>query len=242
MEALGRYIVRSKPDAVVHLGDGADLSSIMKMHTKLSAEGERYDADIKAFRAADEALWVPLADYNWRQAQRRQKQYRPRRIYCIGNHENRINRLVADQPNLKGKLGIEDLCLDKYWEEVYAYRAPVFVAGVGFTHNVPTASGKYNLSAPNLARKISIRQKQSWVVGHAHIYDSHVDYRGDGQKFVCFSAGYYGPPSWQPDFTEGTEAGWISGVLLLKNVKDGWPHDGWEWVSQERLIRDFASS
>jgi len=240
MAPLGRWIVQQRPEYVIHLGDGADMESIMTHHSKYSAEMQRYDEDIRAFIEADKALWAPLEEYNLAQQRNRKRMWFPNSIYLIGNHEQRIERLAHDQPVLLGKVGLDDLQLEKRWNNVVPYRVPAYVGGIGFTHNVASGIMGRSLGQPNLARKVAQKQKMSWVVGHDHTFDVHVDKTGDGRKFITFSAGCFLPPTWEAEYAGGEHLKWSNGVLVLRNVRGGWPHDGWDWISTERLLRDYS--
>ena len=58
---IGRYIVKRKPDVIVHLGDHYDFPSLSYYDRgKLSFEGRRYKADIRAGHEALDILEGPL--------------------------------------------------------------------------------------------------------------------------------------------------------------------------------------
>jgi len=106
LTAAGNYMVAKKPDVVIHLGDHWDMHSLSSYDkgTK-KAEGARYQDDIDAGLEGMRALLQPLWDYNAKKRRNKEKQYHPRMVFLIGNHEERIMRHINANPELDGKLG-----------------------------------------------------------------------------------------------------------------------------------------
>src|SRR3990167_10005004 len=108
LKKIGTYIVEKKPDTIVCIGDFADMESLSTYDIgKRAFEGRRYKADIEASHAAMDALLEPMWTYNERAKRNKEKQYKPRMVLTTGNHENRINRAVNDDPKLDGVLSTE---------------------------------------------------------------------------------------------------------------------------------------
>ena len=135
LEAAANYIVDKRPDVVVHLGDHWDMHSLSSYDrgTK-KAEGARYQEDIDAGLLGMDALMKPIEALQRRQKKNKIRQYSPRFVYLIGNHEERIMRHVNAYPELDGKIGYGDLELDSYGWEVYGFREPVEIDGVWYAH------------------------------------------------------------------------------------------------------------
>lgn len=132
---IGQYIVEKKPDVVIHIGDHPDMPSLSSYDRgKIQFEGRRYHADIEAANEAWAILNKPLVDYNATRARFKEKQWWPRRIYCRGNHDDRIMRAVADNPVLDGTIGYDDLDIERSGWEVYDFLTPVWVDGVAYCH------------------------------------------------------------------------------------------------------------
>lgn len=107
---IGRFIVDKQPDVVVCIGDFADMPSLSSYDVgKKAFEGRRYNDDINAANTAMLDLLLPIKAYNSRQSANRKKQYWPRFVFTLGNHENRINRAVNNDAKLDGVLSINDL-------------------------------------------------------------------------------------------------------------------------------------
>jgi hypothetical protein len=107
---IGEYMVEKQPETVIHLGDFADMESLSSYDAgKKSFEGRRYTKDIKAAREAMDTLLGPLTEYNQRQKKNKEKQYKPRLVLTLGNHEHRIARAVNNDPKLEGLISYADL-------------------------------------------------------------------------------------------------------------------------------------
>ena len=99
IKVAGQLIVDRRPDVVVMIGDWWDMEGLSSYDKgKKSAEGKRVNEDIEAGNKAMDMLLKPLRDYNAKQVKLKKKQYKPLLIFCIGNHEQRIERYVSDNP------------------------------------------------------------------------------------------------------------------------------------------------
>jgi hypothetical protein len=176
---IGKYIVEKKPEVIVCIGDFADMPSLSSYDkgTK-SFEGRRYKKDIVAARKAMDLLLAPLKEYNAHQKILKQKQYKPRMVMTLGNHEQRIERAVNLQPELDGILGYHDLPYEDW--EVIDYLTPVFIDGIQYIHfNPGPMTGK-----PRPGRAWSQLEKlgTSFVVGHSQVLDVATRFLPNGQQ------------------------------------------------------------
>jgi len=131
LTAAGNYIVDKQPDVIIHMGDHWDMPSLSSYDKGTKrAEGTRYEADIEAGIKGMEALMDPIIRYN----RTRLKKYKPRKIFLIGNHEQRIERHVNENPNLYGKLSYKDFGLEKMGWEVHDFLEVVEVDGISYSH------------------------------------------------------------------------------------------------------------
>src|ERR1700752_1571931 len=96
---------------------------------KKSFEGRRYKADVEAVHEAMTVLLEPLWTYNEKAKKNKEKQYKPRMVMTLGNHCNRINRAVNDDPKLEGVLSVDDLKYKEFGWEVYDFLDVVVVDG-----------------------------------------------------------------------------------------------------------------
>ena len=131
LNRIGQYIVDKKPDVVVHLGDFADMESLSSYDVgKKSFEGKRYVKDIAAAKEAMDKLLGPMREFNIRAKKNKEKQYKPRLVLCLGNHEERIERAVNSDPKLEGLIKYEDLPYEDW--EVHSFLKPVFIDGIAY--------------------------------------------------------------------------------------------------------------
>ena len=215
--ALGNYIVAKKPDIIVQIGDFADMPSLSSYDIgKKSFEGRRYTLDISAAKEAMEILLKPLNDYNEKAQKNHEKQYHPRKILTLGNHEDRITRAIDSDPKLDGTLSLQDLGYEEFGWEVYPFLQPVVVEGIAFSHYFP--SGQLGRPAVS-ARAIIQRYHQSCVAGHLQGRDVAYGKRADGRSITAIIAGSF----YQHDEDYLSPLGnqhW-RGVYMLHEVDDG---------------------
>ena len=167
----GEAICDYRPDVVINIGDFADMPSL-STHDKAGSkyfEGKRYKDDIASAQLGMKKLLKPLRDLQATQKINKHKVYKPRMILTMGNHENRINRAVANTPMLEGVISTDDLNYQKDWE-VYEFLKPVFINGVGFCHYFPVgAMGRPASSASVLVNKLHM----SCIAGHQQGKQNH---------------------------------------------------------------------
>lgn len=206
---IGKHIADVKPDVVVHIGDHYDMPSLSSYDKgKASAEGRRFVDDLNAGNKGLELLNLAI---------HKDQTYNPRKVFCKGNHEHRIDRYVEDNPELKGTLGTEFLPLEKYGWEVYDFLKPVEIEGIFFVHYLanPMNGKPYNGSAMNILKTVG----RSFVVGHRQVVDCAIRPTIDGklQLGIVNGACY--------DFDEGYKGyqgnNHFRGVTVLTEAYDG---------------------
>ena len=214
---IGQYIVVKKPDVVIQIGDFADMPSLSSYDKgKRSFEGRRYKKDIEYATKAMDILLQPMIDYNKHQADvGHRKQYKPRLVLTLGNHEQRIERAINAQAELEGMLSYDDLPYGDW--EVHDYLKPVFIDGVCYTHFManPMTGQPYGGMAATILKNVG----HSFVVGHAQKLEVATRHLTTGQQqwgIIAGSAylhdeeykGYQGNQHWR-------------GIIMLNDVKDG---------------------
>lgn len=217
LENIGRYIVDKQPDTIIQIGDFADMPSLSSYDVgKKSFEGRRYKDDILAAQAGMERLLGPLNEYNERQRKNGKRQYRPRMVLTLGNHEDRISRAINSDPKLDGTLDLRDLGYESYGWEVHPFLEVVMVDGVAYSHFFVTGiSGRPAATASAQLNK----KHMSCVAGHQQGRQSASAYRADGKRITSIIAGscyehnedYLGPQG---------NVHW-RGILVLHDVTDG---------------------
>ena len=206
---IGHYIAEKQPDVIVHIGDHYDFPSLSSYDKgKSSAEGKRLVKDIEAGNIGFEYLNI---------AMQKHKDYTPRKIFCLGNHENRLDRYIDDNPELIGTLGTDFLPFDKYGWEVHPFLKPVEVNGIFFVHYLanPMGGKPYGGNAMNILKTVG----RSFVVGHKQILDVAIRPTIDGkQQIGIVNGACY-------DHVEGYK-GWqgnnhFRGLTVLHEAQDG---------------------
>lgn len=217
LTAIGNYIVKKQPDTIINIGDFADMPSLSSYDQgKKSFEGRRYTADIQAAKHAMTALLKPIWEYNERQRKNGKRQYKPRMVLTLGNHENRINRAVNDDAKLEGVLSVEDLQYREFGWEVHDFLETVIIDNVAYSHYFVTGvAGRPASSAAAQLRRCAM----SCVAGHQQGLQIHTGPRADGAMLHSVIAGscyehdedYLGP--------QGNKH-W-RGLLMLNGVNNG---------------------
>ena len=230
----GQAICDYRPDVIVNIGDFADMPSLSTHDLKGSKyfEGLRYKKDIEVAKMAMKKLLKPLRDLQAKQRKNKEKVYKPRMLLTLGNHENRIDRAINNNPTLDGLISVEDLEYAKDWE-VYPFLHPVFVNGVGFNHYWPVgALGRPAGSAAAIINKLHM----SCVAGHQQGKQVAYGKRADGKPICAIIAGsfYLHDESYMDRLSNRH---W-RGLLVMNEVNDG--HFDELFLSIEYLERKYG--
>jgi hypothetical protein len=187
LERIGHYIVEKKPDVIIQIGDFADMPSLSSYDVgKKSFEGRRYKKDIEAVHEAMSALLSPIHKYNIKQKENKHKQYTPRMILTLGNHEDRITRAIENDPKLDGVLSLEDLKYRQFGWEVVDYRDTIVVDGVAYSHYF--ASGVMGRPVSS-ANALLSKKHMSAVMGHVQGRQIAYAQRADGKQLTGLFCG-----------------------------------------------------
>lgn len=213
----GQYAVDKKPDVIVHLGDHFDMPSLSSYDVgKKSFEGRRYTDDIAAGIDGMVNFLAPIKIEQNRRIVNKKKQWNPRMVYCMGNHEERINKAINSDRKLEGLIGFKDLMLEDFGWEVYPFLQPVNVGGVMFAHYF--CSGVMGRPVSS-ARLLLTKKHQSCIMGHVQDRDIAFAQRADGKRMTGLFAGIF----YQHDeeyLNYQTNQSW-RGIWMLHEVDDG---------------------
>jgi hypothetical protein len=174
---------------------------------KLRIEGKRYLTDIKAGNQAMDLLQEGMG------------RWKGRRIFLIGNHEERIERHVQANPELAGTVGYHNLNLDRW--DVYDFLKPVIVDGVKYSHFFPrSASGAITQTkrgAPNAKAQL-VREGGSCTAGHQQGLDiATLPLRGKVQWGIIAGSCYQHQEEYLSP--QGTE--YFRGIIVKHEVSKG---------------------
>lgn len=231
---IGKYIVRKRPDVIIHAGDFADMECLSTYDKgKRTAEGKRVEKDIEAAVKGMTMLLKPLRDLQTAQREAGEPVYEPRMVITLGNHEDRINRHVNVNPELHGFLSIKDLRYEEFGWEVVPFLTPIVIDGISYCHYFPNVmTGKpLGGAAAGMLKTIGT----SFTQGHRQTLDVTTRFLPtDGQQQwgiiagACYShdedyKGVQGNRHWR-------------GIILKHNVDSG-SYDplfvGLDWLEKE---------
>lgn len=213
----GQYAVEKKPDVIVHLGDHWDMPSLSSYDKgKKSFEGRSYKKDITAGKRAMEQFMAPIWKEQERQRRNKGKVWKPRLIFCLGNHEERIERAVNDQRELEELIGYHDFELDEMGWEVYDYKEIVVIDGVAYSHYFVSGVMGRPVSS---ARLMLTKKHMSCVMGHVQTRDIAFAQRADGKNMTGIFAGTFYQHEEEYLGHQGNQQ-W-RGVWMLHEVDDG---------------------
>ena len=232
----GKAIADYQPDVVMNMGDFADMPSLSTHDIKGSKyfEGLRYKTDIDVTKQAMDILLSPLRELQAKQKRNKEKQYRPRMVMLLGNHENRINRAVNNNPTLEGLISTKDLGYENDWE-VHDFLHPVFINGVGFNHYWPVGAMGRPASSP---AAIISKLHMSCVAGHQQGKQVAYGKRADGQSICAIISGSYYLHD-ESYMDQLSNKHW-RGLVVLNEVEDG--HFDEMFLSIEYLRRKYEVS
>ena len=214
---VGQYIVEKKPDVIVNGGDFADMPSLSSYDIgKKSFEGRRYKDDIAAAAQGMELLLAPIQEYNYIMRKQRHRQYNPRMVLTLGNHEARIDKAVNNDSKLEGVLSTDDLKYKEYGWEVYPFLEVVVIGGVAFSHYF--ISGPLGRPVGSAALTLS-KKHMSTVAGHQQGLQIAMAHRGDGKRLTSIIAGSC--YTHDEDFMGPQGNKHWRGIIMMHNVVDG---------------------
>jgi hypothetical protein len=237
---IGEYIMNKRPDTIVMLGDFADMHSLSSYDRgKKSGEGARVTEDIAVVAKAMDVLLAPMRKYNRRMAKNKKSQYKPRMVLTLGNHENRIERYVNDNPQLGSFLSSASLPYACNGWEVVPFLEAITIDGIKYSHFFPRgANGRImqgRNGAPN-ARLQVVREGMSCTAGHLQGLDWAPMPHGEGIRYgLIVGSCYVHEENYLTP--QGTE--YWRGIVLKNEVHDGY-YDPM-FISLKYLERRYGS-
>lgn len=214
---IAQAIVDYLPDTVVHIGDHWDMPSL-SMHDcigSMKMEGARYEDDVAAGNEAFARLCAPMEAEQDRRRRFRRKRWEPRKVFCFGNHENRIYRAVNNAPKWAGTIGEHHL-LTRDWER-HAFLERVWQDGVLYSHFFQSSHSNHAIggSIDNRLNKIGC----SFAQGHEQGFRYGTRIQGSGANWHGLVAGscYLH----DEDYRGAQGQGHWRGIVVLNEVRDG---------------------
>jgi len=233
---LGKFILDRKPDVVINMGDTWDLPSLCSYDKgKGSFYANSYQKDIESGIEFNDRLWHPLY---------KSRKKKPRRVFLVGNHEQRIKKVLEYEPHLSGdKFGIspKNLQLADYYQEVVQYEGGtpgIFHSDdIAFAHYFSSGLLGRALSSKHHADALVAHNLCSSVAAHSHTVDWSVRTNASGKKVMGLVAGVY--QDYRSTWAGSSNDLWWRGVVVLKNVSSGTFTP--EFISIEELRREYGN-
>ena len=226
-DALGRWVARERPEYIVCLGDWFDMPSINSHASARDKEGHRVRADLESGWDAMRRFVAPW----W------ESDYSPRRaVFCLGNHEARLEGLAAMHPEWAGS--VPDLAyltegLRSFGWEVYGFKDIVNVCGYAVSHFLPSGVMGRAVSGVNQARSLIQHGRESAIVGHSHVYGHHIETSYLDRRLQAIVAGCYVHPAMVEGWNRQTSGMWARGIVRVSLLGEG--YGDVEFISAERV-------
>ena len=97
-------------------------------------EGRRYQTDIKEANRAWGILNQAIVELNKTRARTKHASWKPERYILLGNHEDRINRVVEMDAQLEGVVSTDHLDYERTGWRVQPYKEVLWLDGVAYSH------------------------------------------------------------------------------------------------------------
>ena len=165
-------------EVIIFLGDFWDFESL-RNKTRMTFDGQEYKRDLLAGKIAMKRF-IDVINSD--------STYKPKIIFTLGNHENRINKIASEDKALKGLMDISDLGLEDYGIQVVDYLKPIIVDGIVYCHKF--THGKMCNDVQS-AKLLAMKKHQSCFMGHVQHCEWHREERADGSCFYAVFAGSF---------------------------------------------------
>lgn len=238
-DILGKFILDRKPDVIVNIGDMADMPSLCSYDKgKKSFEGRRYKHDVAAVIDAQKRMFAPLNEYNLQQKKNSKKQYKPKLILTLGNHENRINRVCELQAEMEGTISVDDLKYKEFGWKVIPYTTPIAINGVAFCHHFISGIMGRPISGEHPSHSLITKMYQSCVAGHSHIRDFCERTGADGRRILGLIVGCYLDVDQYEAYAGEANKLWWRGLVMMNDVENGEFEP--EFINMKQLRKRYA--
>jgi len=227
----GQYLARKKPDVIIHLGDHWDMPSLSSYDRgTLGYEGRRYVDDIEAGINGMKLLMDPIL----KAIKDSKGTWKPKLIFLMGNHEQRIERAIQQDRKLEQLIGYKDLKLKEFGWTVYNFLEVVQIDGICYSHYfVSGAMGRPIGSAAALITK----KHCSCVMGHIQKTEMSLGQtNAKGDPLLGLFAGFY--YQHDEDYLGKQGNPKQRQIWLLREVKNGFGYP--QAIPLEYLKRRFS--
>lgn len=186
LKAVGELITSWRPDVIVHIGDHWDMHSLstydLAPRNRRTFDGGEVNEDFNVGWHGMEILMSSLTALQAQQRLNKHKIYNPRKVFTMGNHEQRVDRFNE----LKGMIDIP-AALEDFGFEVYDYLEPCYIEDIAFVHYAanPLSGRPYGGTAEYRLNKM----KTSFVQGHEQTFKYATEYLNNGRAISALVGG-----------------------------------------------------
>lgn len=221
--AIGRVALRYRPKTIICGGDLMDMPSLAEhlgskavggSGSKLGHQGKRVGQDIEAGKDAIRRIQKPIEDHNRScgRAGRSGNKYLPRKVFLLGNHENRIQKSANEIPEYSDIISVKKLLVDwlvqQGWEVYDGESETFWLGGVGFRHYF---RDKMRRAIPITTAHTKLPRSSVWFHSHSMAMNE-LRYEGIVNKFVVL-------PCMKPEHRLGEKE--AAGVVFLNDIQNG---------------------
>ena len=240
--ALGNYIVATRPDNIVQIGDWGSYESV-SFHNRgrpLLQEGRRLIDDIRSAQIAYEVAFSPLWQDQHRASSNKRKRYVPNVYWLEANHEYRIKRYIMENPVLQGYLPETDLVgAGTQGATIVPWKSYCHINGVAFTH-IPSARRSPNpIGGEFVTRRAADYHDSSIVFGHTHrllVHDNARIREGRAHLTHAINVGWFG--DYVPEYIESeANLDWWAGLVTLTHTD--WGQVDISTINMNRLKKEY---
>jgi hypothetical protein len=177
-------------------------------------EGARYENDIAAANGFFETYDKVVAPEVKRQS-RNKSAWKPEQVYLLGNHENRIDRALENEPKYQGAIGTHHL-KSPGWRR-YPFLEVVEMDGICFSHYFQSSMSKFAVggSIDNRLNRIG----RSFIQGHQQgmLYGARIFPTGETKHGLVAGSCYLH----EEDYRGAQGQRHWRGVVVLNEVRNG---------------------
>jgi predicted phosphodiesterase len=225
---LGKMIVSKAPDVVVNIGDMFDAPSLHQIERGArKAKWEGFDS-----LAVDmEALWDGLERLGNAMAKAKQQ---PQLVLTVGNHEQRLMRLLAHFEILAGMIEVDDLRYREHGWVTFPYEHRAEVGVASFSHMFP---GGASVTGP---RGAVTKKPETSIRVYGHTHRLGVYCYGSTWQAAAMNCGMYAPPESEAfRYAPANRSEWRAGILEFEASEEA-GLGAWGWTPLEEIRRRFG--
>lgn len=214
MKWVGRHVAAMAPDAVVHIGDLGEFSSLCSHVPNDTFGGKLKPSFMEDVVACDRGLGTLAEEMAGMKRQ-------PDLHVTLGNHDHRMWTFENSAPEIAGMMQEEFLAvLRRYGWQPHTYGEPLALHGVRYVHIPFNIMGR-PVGGKFAGQTIARESVYDVVHGHTHRHGVVGYPKLFGERTTVVDVGACMPDGHRPDFAANTQGEWSQGVvdIIQRNGK-----------------------